>query len=245
MQVPARELQPSLTGIELGPRNAPDHRQSCALPSHQDGACRCGIAQRIGMDAHPSPGLVIPHPTAIEERVQASGRVLGAMPGLGGGGQPTEREDRPITRGDDVSVEPRPPQLDERRVLPRGRLGPRNASVNRENCGARHAVLQARPRRALERGSARRQPLVERSRPASVRQYLRPGEVERRRHHAARRAVHRSDASVLQSRLSNRSRPPVGGRPGRERAMSGSNRWSSSSAAVSALCASIMISELR
>ena len=174
MHVPARELQSSLTWIDLGPRNGPDHRPSCALPTHQDGACRCGIAQRIGMDAYPSPGLVVPHPSAIEERVQASGGVLGATQALGVGGQATEREDRSITRGDDVRAEPRPPHLDERRVLPGRRLGPRDAGVDRENCGARHAVLQAGPRCALERGSARRQPLVERSRPASVRQYLRP-----------------------------------------------------------------------
>ncbi len=58
-------------------------------------------------------------------------------------------------------------------------------------------------------------------------------------------AVHRNDPSVLQSQLSKRSRPPSGGTPRCERAMSGSNSRSSSSSAVSALRASIMISLLR
>ena len=56
---------------------------------------------------------------------------------------------------------------------------------------------------------------------------------------------HRNDASVLQSRLTNRSRTPSGGTPRCERAMSGSNSRSSISSAVSALRASIMISLLR
>ena len=57
--------------------------------------------------------------TALPEKsAQASGGVFCAMPAFRVGGQPTEREDPSITRGDDVRVEPWPPQLDERRVLP-------------------------------------------------------------------------------------------------------------------------------
>ena len=59
------------------------------------------------------------------------------------------------------------------------------------------------------------------------------------------RTAHRNDPSVFQSQLSNRSRPPSGGTPRCERAMSGSNSRSSSSSAVSALRASIMISLFR
>ncbi len=50
---------------------------------------------------------------------------------------------------------------------------------------------------------------------------------------------------MFQNQLSKRACEPEGGSPGLERAMSGSNSLSSMSAAVSALRAIIMISELR
>ena len=62
---------------------------------------------------------------------------------------------------------------------------------------------------------------------------------------AAASDAQRKYVSLSHSQLSRRSRVPEGGSPGFERAMSGSNSRSSSSAAASGLRAIIMISELR
>ena len=60
-------------------------------------------------------------------------------------GQPPEREDREVTGRHDVRVVPRSPELDERWILPRRRLGPLDARMDREERGSGHAVLQAGP----------------------------------------------------------------------------------------------------
>ena len=83
--------------------------------------------------------------------MQASGGVLGTAQALPAGREPTEREDRSITRGDEVGGKPRPPHLDERRVLPGGRLGSRHAGVDREKrraacCPAGRPTPRARAR---------------------------------------------------------------------------------------------------
>ena len=101
--------------------------------------------------------------------------------------------------------------------------------------GRAHVLRDRRDRDVHHRAVQRHQEL-----PARERQ-----EHEHGRRRAPCERVHRNDPSVLQSQLSKRSRPPSGGTPRCERAMSGSNSRSSSSSAVSALCASIMISLLR
>ena len=68
-----------------------------------------------------------------------------------------------VARGDDVHVVPRTPDLHERRVLPGGRSGAFHARVDREERGARHAVLQPGPRGLPQRPAARRESLVQRS----------------------------------------------------------------------------------
>ena len=115
--------------------------------------------------------------------MQASGQVLGDLPGTGIVRQPPEREDREIARRDDVRVVTRPPQLDERWVVPRGRLGPLDTRMDREERSSGHAVLQAGPRRTPERASSAWEPLVERADVPSEREDLRPREVEPRRRH--------------------------------------------------------------
>ena len=96
--------------------------------------------------------------------------------------RPAEREDREIGPGDDVRVVARPPQLDERRVLPRRRLDALDARVKGEHGRPRHAVLQAGPGRLTERLRARRQALVEPVDPPPERDDLLPCQLEARRH---------------------------------------------------------------
>ena len=115
--------------------------------------------------------------------MQPGGEVLRHPPGAGSVRQPPEREDREVARRDDVRAVPRPPELDERRVLPGGRLGALDARVDREERGAGHAVLQAGPRRTPERAPSAWEPLVERADVSSEREDLRPREVEPRRPH--------------------------------------------------------------
>ncbi len=90
-----------------------------------------------------------------------------------------ERERREVDGGDDVHLVPRPPQLDERRVLPARGSGALDPRVDREQRGPRHAVLQARPGRLPQGAGPGWEPLVERTHPAAVGQDLVPCEAER------------------------------------------------------------------
>ena len=176
----ARARDERRSGSTSGARHGPDRRLSRAVPADQDRARRRGVAQRFGLHAEPASGLAVAHPPAVEEGVQAGGDVLCALPAAGVVRQPPEREDRAVARRHDVRAEPRPPDLDERRILPGRRLGPLDPRVDREERGARHAVLQARPRRTPERARAGWEPLVERADAPSEREDLRPREVEPR-----------------------------------------------------------------
>jgi len=104
--------------------------------------------------------LAVRHRPAGEEGLQPAGDVLSSAAARGIAWEPPKPEDREILGGDDVGAEPGPPQLHERRILPRVRTGRLDAGMDREDRRPRHAVLQARPRRAPERPGARRQPLV-------------------------------------------------------------------------------------
>jgi hypothetical protein len=97
---------------------------------------------------HPErpPRLPVAHPRAAEERMQAGGQVFRPAPAVDVVGEPPEREHGKVARGDDEDAEPRPPQLDQGRVLPRRGVGPLDAGVDRQQGGAWHAVLQPRPR---------------------------------------------------------------------------------------------------
>ena len=130
------------------------------------------------MDAEAAACFAVRHSPTVEEGVQAGGEILGHPPAGLIVGEPPEREDRVVARVDGVRTEPRAPELDERRILPAGRVSPLDACVDREDRGARHAVLQARPRRTPERARAGWEPLVERADVPPEREDLRPREVE-------------------------------------------------------------------
>ena len=115
------------------------------------------------MDADAAAGLVMAHGASGEERVQAARHVLGAAARLVLVRQAAEREDRAVGCRDDIGAVARAPHLDEGRVVQRGWRRALDASVDREQRGARHAVLQPGPRGALERCRACRHPHVERS----------------------------------------------------------------------------------
>src|SRR5439155_21119286 len=134
-----------------------------AVPPNKDRTGRGGVPEAIGVVfAKRPPRLAIFHRRAIKERVQASSEVLCDLSRTGLIRQPPESEDRDVPSRDDIRVVTRSPELDERRVSQRRRLGSGDARMDGEERGARHAVLQARPRRTPERARTAWEPLVER-----------------------------------------------------------------------------------
>src|SRR5204863_9628689 len=109
------------------------------------------------------PRLAVLHRRAIKERVQPSGEVLCDLSRTGLVWQPPESEDRYVPSRDDIRVVTWSPELDERRVSQRRRLGSGDARLDGEKRSARHAVLQARPRRTPKRARTAWEPLVERA----------------------------------------------------------------------------------
>ena len=156
----------------------PDGRRSCALPADGDGARRRGVPEHVRIDAERAPDLAVRHARSVELGVQLLGDPVGPQAALGAVGIPPQREQREVTLGDDVRAVAGPPQLGERRILPRRRLDPLDARVQREQRRSRHAVLQAGPRRPPQRLRARRHSLVERTDPSSESQNLLPREPQ-------------------------------------------------------------------
>jgi hypothetical protein len=151
----------------------------------QDRAGRRRVPQAVGVHIERAPCLPVAHPRAVEEGVQSGGEVLRPPPAFRVVRERPEREDRAVAYGDDEDVEPRPPELDERWVLPRGRFGPLDTCVDRQERGSRHAVLQPCPRRPPKGAPSGWEPLVERADVSPERDDLQPGDVEPRPGHAA------------------------------------------------------------
>src|SRR5438105_2699578 len=128
------------------------------------------LEKEVGVDARKQP--------CGSRGPRRSGQVLRDTQGAGFVRQPPERETREVPCRDDVRAVTRPPELDERRVLPGRRLGPLDARMNGEQRSARHAVLQARPRRTPERAPSAWEPLVECADVPPEREDLRPREFE-------------------------------------------------------------------
>jgi len=179
VQVPARKLAPSVVRVDVGCRHGPDDRCSCALPADHHPPGRCGVPQSIRVQSEPASRLAVGHPPTGEEGVEAGGEVFRDPPAARGVRQPPGREDREVACRYDIRAEARPPELNERRVLPGGRASPLDTRMDRKERRTRHAVLQARPGRTPEGTRAGREPFVERADAPSERQDLRPREVER------------------------------------------------------------------
>jgi hypothetical protein len=122
--------------------------------------------------------LSVGHPRAVEDSTETGGEVIRPAPALGVVGQRTEGENSEVARGDDDDAEPRPPELDERRVRPRGRSGPLDGRVDRTQRGSRHAVLKSCPGRSPKRVRSGWKPLVEPANVPSERQDLASCQVE-------------------------------------------------------------------
>jgi hypothetical protein len=182
-QVPARQLEAGVLRVDLGRRHGPDGRPPCPFPPDQQRAGRRGVPEAVRVLAEPAPRLPGAHPRAVEEGAQTSGEILRPPPALRVIGEGPEREDGEIARGHDEDVEPRAPELDQRWILPRGGFGPFDASVDRQERGPGHAVLQARPRRTPERPPPVREPLVEGADVSPEREDLLPREVKPRSGH--------------------------------------------------------------
>ena len=178
MQVTTRELEASVARVDHGSRHGPHDRLSRAVPANQDRAGRCGVPEPVRVHAERVPGIAVPRPRASKVAVKAGSQVLSDTQRAAFVGQPPEREDRDVPRRDEIGVITRPPQMHERRVLPGRRLGPLDTSMDGEERSARHAVLQARPRREPERAPSAWEPLVESADVPPEREDLRTRDAE-------------------------------------------------------------------
>lgn len=151
---------------------------SGAVPPHKDCAGWYGAPEPVGVSPGCAPHQTHCHPVPTEGGVQASREDLRFPRGARIVRQPPEREDGDIACRDDVSVVSRTPELDEGRVLPGRRFSPLDTSVNREERGSRHTVLQARPRRPPQRTPSGREPLIESPHPPPEGKDLRASEVQ-------------------------------------------------------------------
>ena len=178
VEVASSELAARLGRVDLGSGDGPDGRRSRAIPADGDGARRRGVPERVRVDAERAPDLAIRHARAVELGVQLRGDALGPQTALGVVGIPPQREQREVGLGNDVGAVARPPELDERGILPCRRLNAGDPRVQREQRRPRHAVLQAGPRRPPQRHRPRRHSLVERTDPTSESQNLLPREPQ-------------------------------------------------------------------
>ena len=89
-------------------------------------------------------------------RARRAARSSARPPALAPSGSRPSEKTAQVPRRDDVRAEPRTPELDERGVLPGRRPGALDPRMDRQERGARHAVLQAGPRGAPERRRGRR-----------------------------------------------------------------------------------------
>ena len=162
MQIPARELERRLRRRDVRRRHRPHRRSPRALPPDRERARQGGVAEHVPVHSERLPRVVVSHSLPAEKRVEARSELVRPSADLAVVREPAEREDGEVTRGDDVHVVPRSPHLRERRVVPRVRPAAFHACVDRQDRGARHAVLKTGPCRLPQRSSTRREPPVER-----------------------------------------------------------------------------------
>jgi len=178
VQVPARELEASCRRVDIWWRHRPDGRLSGAVPTDPDRTGRRSVPEPVGMLAERATRFSVGHLPAAEKSVQTSRHFMCEPPTSVIGWQPPKGKDREIACRDDVCAVPRPPELDERSIFPGGGLCSLDARVDRKKRRSRHAVLKAGPRRTPQGTRAGREPLVEPTDGSSIRQDLRPREVE-------------------------------------------------------------------
>jgi hypothetical protein len=131
------------------------------------------------VSAEGSSHVATVHPATVEERLQPIGQLVQVTAGRRiVVRKPRDGEHPSVAFGDDVGAETRSPHLHQRWVLPAPGLGPLDPSMDRQERGARHAVLQPDPSRGPERIRTRREPLVEAAGASSKRQDLLTGEIE-------------------------------------------------------------------
>ena len=130
------------------------------------------------MAAEPASHLATIHPPTVEEGFDAVGELVPFAAHRGIVRQPRDGEEGVVAFGNDVHAEAWPPHLHERRIFPATRLGPLDASVDREERSSRHAVLQPGPRCEPQRLRARGEPLVQATDASSKREDLRTRQIE-------------------------------------------------------------------
>src|SRR6185437_4269324 len=118
-----------------------------------------------------------------EEAMNPRSHLLRPLPAAAAVGQPREREDGVVASRHDEHAEARPPDLDERRILPGRRARALDAGMDGKDGRPRHAVLQPRPRRLPQGPRTAREPFVERADAPPEGEDLGAGELERRPWH--------------------------------------------------------------
>jgi hypothetical protein len=135
-------------------------RPGSSSPDRRAARCRRSLHPPAGHRATPAGStardggrcrLPVAHPPVPQQGVQAGGQVFGSAPAVDLVGERPQREHGKVAGGDDEDVAPRPPQLDQGRVLPRRRPGLLHPGMDRQQGASWHAVLQPRPRRAPKR----------------------------------------------------------------------------------------------
>ncbi len=197
VQVSTRELEASESRFDLRCRHGPDDRLSRTVPTDQDRAGRRGVAEPVGVDAERSSRLAVRHP----RRRRGCARSRAAMSSAtrrgpaSSGSLPSVKTAR--SRAATTYAWCRGPQSwiseGSSQVVGPGSL---DARMDREEGGARHAVLQARPRRLPQGAATAREPFVERADVPPEREDLRPGQAEP----DGRRHVRRSQPPMPRSR---------------------------------------------
>jgi hypothetical protein len=151
-------------------------------PADGDRTAWRGVPERVRIHAECAPDFAVHHAFTVEIEAWPLGHLLRPQATLGVIGPPSQREQREVALGDDIGLIARSPELGERQMLPRRRLDPLDARMQREQRGSRHAVLQTCPRRPPQRLRVPRHSRIEPTDPPSERQDLPSSEPESHLH---------------------------------------------------------------
>ena len=180
-------------------RHGPDDRRSGAFPADRDGARRRGVPDRV---ARCRARLRPRGPSSSGRRdapwTRAAISSARRRPFAVSGSLPSENSAKSRLATTYVLYRG-PHSWMSDGIVPRRRLDPLDARVQREQRRPRHAVLEAGPRRPLQRRRPWRRSFLEPTDPAPERENLLPGELQFGGHSAMREAAGSRWVALLRS----------------------------------------------